>query len=37
MRLNKQTPQSWGKSRSVRNKIKKAINEKKTSFYKKMF
>ena len=34
---SKQTPQSWEKFRAIRNKIKKVINEKKTSFYKKVF
>ena len=34
---SKQTPQSWGKFGAIRNKIKKVINEKKTSFYKKVF
>ena len=38
---SKQTPQSWGKVRAIRNKIKKVINEKKCfyekSFYKKVF
>ena len=34
---SKQTPQLWGKSRAIRNKIKSFINEKKTSFYEKVF
>ena len=34
---SKQTSQSWAKSRAIRNKIKEVINEKKTSFYKKVF
>ena len=34
---SKPTPQSWEKFRAIRNKIKKVINEKKTSFYKKVF
>ena len=34
---SKRTPQSWEKFRAIRNKIKKVINEKKTSFYKKVF
>ena len=34
---SKQTPQSWEKFRAIWNKIKKVINEKKTSFYKKVF
>ena len=34
---SKQTPQSWEKFRAIRNKIKKVINEKKTSSYKKVF
>ena len=34
---SKQTPQSWEKLRAIRNKIKKVINKKKTSFYKKVF
>ena len=33
---SKQTPQSWGKFRAIRNKIK-VINEKDTSFYEKVF
>ena len=34
---SKQTPQSWERYRAIRNKIKKVIEEKKTSFYKKRF
>ena len=34
---SKQTPQSQEKLRYIRNKIKKVINDKKTSFYKKVF
>ena len=34
---SKQTPQSWEKLRAIRNKIKKVVNKKKTSFYKKVF
>ena len=34
---SKQTLQSWEKFRAVRIKIKKVINEKKTSLYKKVF
>ena len=34
---SKQTPQSWEMFRAIRNKMKKVINEKKTSFYKKVF
>ena len=34
---SKQTPQSLEKFTAIRNKIKKVINEKKTSFYKKVF
>ena len=34
---SKQTTQSWVKFRAIRNKIKKFINEKKASFYEKVF
>ena len=34
---SQQTPQSSEKIRTIRNMIKKVINEKKTSFYKKVF
>ena len=34
---SKQTTQSWVKFRAIRNKIKKFINENKTSFYEKVF
>ena len=34
---SEQTPQSRGKFRAIRSKIKKVINEKKTSFYKRVF
>ena len=34
---SKQTPQSWERFRAIRNKIKRVIEEKKTSFYKKVF